>query len=123
RGWAARRRRRLCGLGQGQMHPYGSCSESQPAAVVLSLWSGWWYRRVGEVGGVVDDRSCYLGEQSVVVAGVGAHQRECLGEADVLAFGEDAFGLFDQHAAIEGDLELFGDHLAVSQGADLQEAD
>jgi hypothetical protein len=36
-----------------------------------------------------------------VVAGVAAHQRECVGDADVLAFGEDAFGLFDQDAAVE----------------------
>src|SRR2546423_10040128 len=50
--------------------------------------SPWWIGDIGHVGGVgglVDDRSCDLGEQLAVVAGVGAHQGECLGEADVSA--------------------------------------
>jgi hypothetical protein len=49
-----------------------------------------------------------------VVADVGAHQYECLGDADVSAFSEDAFGLFDQNTAVERTLQLFGDYLAVS---------
>jgi hypothetical protein len=44
--------------------------------------------------GLGDDRSrATWEEQSVCGCGVGAHQREGLSDADVSAFGEDAFGL------------------------------
>lgn len=79
-----------------------------------SSLSGRRHRQVDEVGVFGDDRLGYLGEQSVVVSGVGAHLYECLVETDVSAFSEDAFGLFNQDATVERALQFLGDYLAVS---------
>ena len=43
--------------------------------------------------------------------------------SDLEAFGQDALGLFDQDAAVQRGLQLFGDDVAAMDGALLQQAD
>ena len=44
-------------------------------------------------------------------------------DADVVVFGDDAFGLFDHDTRFERALELRRDDVAVAQGAFLEDAD
>jgi hypothetical protein len=79
-------------------------------------------QRVGD-GGAVDDIAGQVAEPLLAGTGVCAEQGECLCEVDLAAFGEYAFGLFDDDAAVEGGLQLLGEHLLSAEGAFLQDAD
>ena len=56
-------------------------------------------------------------------AGGAAQQGERLIHVEVATFGDDTFGLFDDDAAVEGGLELFGEAVAVADSAGLEKSD
>src|SRR5882724_9216337 len=67
--------------------------------------------------GPVDEMPGDVGEEEVVVAGVVAEAGEGFFHGQGGPFGEDAFGLFDDDAAVEGAGELFVDDLGFAGGA------
>jgi len=55
-----------------------------------------------------------------VVACVAAQEFEGLVDVDVVGAGEGALGLFDDDAAVQGALELFGEDLGAVDGLFLE---
>ena len=58
-----------------------------------------------------------------MTAGVAAQAVERRLHGETAGLGEDALGLFDDDAAVQRGLQLFGDDLAVTDGAFLQYPD
>jgi hypothetical protein len=73
--------------------------------------------------GLVDDLVGGLAQQAVVSAGVATQQFEGGIDADVIAFRDDAFGLFDHDARLERYIELGSDDAPIVQGTLLEYAD
>ena len=81
---------------------------------------------VGGIGagrGAVDDLEGDVAEASVVGASVGTQAREGVFHVEVMPFGDDALGLFDEDPAVEGAGELFVDDLGGDGGAVLEQGD
>ena len=62
-------------------------------------------------------------EFEVVTARVATQGGEGAVHVDAKAYGEHAFGLFDHHSAVEGRLQLFGEHFPAADGPLLEQAD
>ena len=67
------------------------------------------------------DRTCDIGELKVAVAG--AQHGESVLDGQVEALIEHALGLLDDDPAVEGVLQLLGDHLLTAERALVQDAD
>ena len=74
-------------------------------------------RSGGKSLGAVDDGLGQVGQVSVAAAGGAAQQGEGVFHVGVLAFDDDTLGLFDQDSAVQRGLQLFGQHVAVVDGA------
>src|SRR5438477_13035326 len=71
----------------------------------------------------VDDLSGRVAQQAVVRPGVSPQELESGVDADMIALGDNAFGLLDQDARFQRALELGSDDERVVQGAFLENAD
>src|SRR4029077_20054997 len=81
-------------------------------------------RRPGDgIEGAVDGCLGDIGEAAVVVAGVGPQPGEGLGQVDVGAFGDHAFGLLDHHAAVQGAGQLLVQAVRLDTGPMLDDAE
>src|SRR5690242_2844097 len=92
-------------------------------------WLLRWVRRLssgddlGEVDILVDDPAGEIGELHVVAAGVVAQLVERGGQLQAAVLGQDAFGLLDDDAAVEGELKLLVEQFPAVDGPLLQDAD
>jgi hypothetical protein len=74
-------------------------------------------RQLRNVVHVDDDRLRDLAKAAVVAGGIATDQRECLVHAHPADLGDHALGLLDDHPAVERTLQLFAEHLPMSDGA------
>ncbi len=78
-------------------------------------------RRLVEAKRSFDDLGRDVDEAPVVGAGVGPEHREGLSDIDPIPFGDDTFCLLDDDAAVQGDVQLFVDHLSLDGRVVLQD--
>lgn len=71
----------------------------------------------------VDDVAGEVDQAQVVVAGVGAHVVEGGVGVGFVAGGQEAFGLFDDGAGVQGFFELGADGAVLVEGALLEQGD
>src|SRR5437773_8172465 len=102
----------------GRSVPLGRANSPSTGDTESVLYGGPGPRIEGAVDGGPGD----IGEAKVVAAGVGPQPGESLGQIDLSALGDHAFGLLDHHAAGQGAGQLLVQALGLGAGAMLHDA-